>query len=201
MPREPVLRSRAVVHEPIPPGEAPRRGAEPNRSGQPLRDPAKRVGHRCGPHRGSGRDRGVVREETELEIHVRRASGTPVDDQDAIFVRMDVQIFGVKNNADVRKAERFFKERRVKIHFMDFKQRNPSKGELRRFFQKFGEQQLIDRASKRFRALGLNTAYYGEDRWIEIACDEPMMLRQPLVRSGNHLSVGPSEAEWREWVG
>ena len=32
---------------------------------------------------------------------------------------MEVQIFGVKKHADVRKAERFFKERRIKTHFMD----------------------------------------------------------------------------------
>ena len=63
---------------------------------------------------------------------------------------MDVQIFGVNNNNDVRKAQRFFKERRANVHFMDFKQRSPSKGELRRFFQKFGEEQLIDRDAKRF---------------------------------------------------
>lgn len=113
---------------------------------------------------------------------------------------MDVQIFGVKNNADVRKAERFFKERRIKIHFMDFKQRNPSKGELQRFFQKFGEEELIDRDSKRFTNLGLHTAYYGDDRWLEIASDEPLILRQPLVRSGNNLSVGAAEEQWKEWV-
>lgn len=113
---------------------------------------------------------------------------------------MDVQIFGVKNNADVRKAERFFKERRINVHFMDFKQRNPSVGELRRFFQKFGEEALIDRESKRFKALGLQTAYYGDERWLEIASEEPMILRQPLVRSGNHLSVGLAEDEWGEWV-
>jgi arsenate reductase-like glutaredoxin family protein len=52
---------------------------------------------------------------------------------------MEVQIFGVKNNADVRKAERFFKERRITTHFVDFKQRSPSRGELQRFFQRFGE--------------------------------------------------------------
>ena len=34
---------------------------------------------------------------------------------------MDVQIFGVKKDADTRKALRFFKERRIKIHFVDFK--------------------------------------------------------------------------------
>ena len=114
---------------------------------------------------------------------------------------MEVQIFGIKNDANVRKAERFFKERRIRIHFMDFKQRNPSKGELRRFFQKFDEEKLIDRNAKRFKTLGLQTAYYSDDRWLDIACEEPMILRQPLVRSGNLLSVGAAEEEWRGWVG
>lgn len=113
---------------------------------------------------------------------------------------MQVQIFGVRNNHDVRKAERFFKERRITVHFMDFKQRNPSEGELRRFFQKFGEEELIDRDAKRFKALGLQTAYYGDDRWLEIACDEPLILKQPLVRSGKNLSVGLAEDEWQAWV-
>ena len=115
-------------------------------------------------------------------------------------VAMDVQIFGVKNDADVRKAERFFKERRIKIHFVDFKQRTPSKGELRRFFDKFGEERLIDRSSKRFHTLGLQTAYYGNDRWLDLACEEPLILRQPLVRMGPLLSVGHAEDEWRTWV-
>lgn len=113
---------------------------------------------------------------------------------------MEVQIFGVRNNADVRKAERFFKERRIRMHFMDFKQRAPSEGELRRFFQKFGEAKLIDRQSRRFMALGLQAAYYGDERWLEIACEEPLILRQPLVRAGNRLSVGLVEYEWKEWV-
>lgn len=113
---------------------------------------------------------------------------------------MPVQIFGVRNDADVRKAERFFKERRIEVHFVDFKQRAPSRGELRRFFDRFGEERLIDRTAKRFRSLGLQTAFYGDDRWLEIACEEPMILRQPLVRNGNRLTVGHAEDEWKEWV-
>ena len=81
---------------------------------------------------------------------------------------MEVQIFGVKNDADTRKALRFFKERRVKVNFVDLKQRDPSPGELRRFFQRFGEDRLIDRSAKRFRTLGLGSAHYGEERWLEI---------------------------------
>jgi len=113
---------------------------------------------------------------------------------------MDVQIFGVQNDADTRKALRFFKERRVKVHFMDFKQRNPSKGELKRFFDRFGEEKIVDRDSKRFETLGLRSAYYGNDRWLEIACDEPLILRMPLVRCANRLTVGHDEDSWKEWV-
>ena len=113
---------------------------------------------------------------------------------------MDVQIFGVKNDADTRKALRFFKERRVKVHFMDFKERSPSMGELRRFFQKFGEARLVDRGAKRFEALGLRAAYYRDERWMEIACEEPLILRMPLVRRGNDLSVGFDEQTWKGWL-
>lgn len=113
---------------------------------------------------------------------------------------MDVQIFGVKNDADTRKALRFFKERRIKVHFVDFKVRGPSKGELRRFSDKYGMDALVDRDAKRFQELGLQTAYYGVDRWIEIAMDEPRILHLPLVRRGQDLTVGYDQAEWKRWL-
>ena len=114
---------------------------------------------------------------------------------------MNIQIFGVKNDADTRKALRFFRERRVNVHFNDFKVRAPSKGELRRFSQKFGIDALIDRDSKRFASLGLTAAHYGEDRWLEIASDEPLILHMPLVRCDGEVTVGHAESEWREWTG
>ncbi len=113
---------------------------------------------------------------------------------------MDVQIFGVKNHADTRKALRFFKERRIQVHFVDFKNRSPSRGELKRFAQKLGVDVLVDRSSKRFAALGLQTAYYGEERWLEILSEEPLCLRMPLARCGKQVSVGHAEDTWKEWV-
>ena len=113
---------------------------------------------------------------------------------------MDVQIFGVKNDADTRKALRFFKERRVRVHFVDLKTRSPSKGELRRFVDKHGVDAVIDRDARRFQALGLQAAYYGPDRWIEIAVDEPLILRKPLVRRGQDVTVGHDDTEWKRWL-
>jgi arsenate reductase-like glutaredoxin family protein len=113
---------------------------------------------------------------------------------------MEVQIFGVQKSADTRKALRFFKERRVKVHFVDLKVRAASTGELTRFVQKFGVESLLDRDSKRFRQLGLGTALYSDDRWLEKMADEPLLLRMPLVRQKNRLTVGLAEEEWRGWL-
>lgn len=113
---------------------------------------------------------------------------------------MDVQVFGVKNDADTRKALRFFQERRVKVHFVDFKVRAPARGELRRFVQKFGIDAVLDRSSKRFKALGLQSAHYGEERWLEIAEAEPLILRIPLVRRQAQLTVGLAEESWKAWM-
>ena len=114
---------------------------------------------------------------------------------------MEVQIFGVKKDADTRKALRFFAERRVKTHFVDLQERAAALGELRRFSQKFGVDALINRDARRFAELGLGPARYGEDRWLQILADEPLLLRVPLTRFQHKVTVGLAEAEWKEWVG
>jgi arsenate reductase (glutaredoxin) len=114
---------------------------------------------------------------------------------------MDVQIFGIQKSADTRKALRFFKERRVNVHFVDLKVRAASKGELIRFVQKFGLETVLDRDSKRFRELGLGAAHYSDQAWLDRLADEPLLLRMPLVRFGKALTVGPAEKEWGGWVG
>ena len=113
---------------------------------------------------------------------------------------MEVQIFGIRNDADTRKALRFFSDRRVKTHFVDLKQRAASRGELRRFVERFGADSIIDRDSKRFRELGLASAYYGAERWLDILAEEPLVLKTPLVRWQGRLSAGVDEAAWKEWV-
>ena len=113
---------------------------------------------------------------------------------------MEVQIFGIKKNADTRKALRFFAERRVKTHFVDFIERSASIGELRRFVQRFGVTALIDRDSKRYHELGLAHSHYSDERWLAKLADEPMLLKMPLARSGNQLTIGLAEAEWSAWV-
>ena len=113
---------------------------------------------------------------------------------------MEVQIFGTKKSADTRKAMRFFSERRVRVHFVDLAERAAALGELKRFAQKFGVDALIDRSGKRFAELGLRSALYSEDRWLDQLALEPMLLRTPLVRCQNRLTIGIDEPAWKEWL-
>lgn len=113
---------------------------------------------------------------------------------------MQVQIFGTKKSAETRKALRFFAERRIQVHFVDLNERAASLGELKRFAQKFGVQALVDRESKRFRDLGLGHSHLSDERWLTKLADEPLILKTPLVRYENRLTVGDAEAEWKEWT-
>jgi len=112
---------------------------------------------------------------------------------------VEVQIFGVRKSAETRAALRFFAERRVKVHFVDLNERAASVGELRRFAQRFGIAELIDRESRRFAELGLRSAILSEDRWLEKLSIEPLLLRMPLVRTQQQLTIGAAPETWDAW--
>ena len=107
---------------------------------------------------------------------------------------MEVQVFGVRKSADTRAALRFFAERRIKVHFVDLNERAASLGELRRFADKFGLQSLLDHDSRRYADLGRPVAT------LERLSLEPLLLRMPLVRHQQQLTIGPAEATWKAWI-
>lgn len=113
---------------------------------------------------------------------------------------MEVQIFGHKKSAETRKALRYFAERRVKTHFVDLNERAAALGELKRFAQRFGVTALIDKDSRAYADLGLATARYSDDRWLEKLADEPMLLKVPLVRCQQQLTLGVDEPTWASWI-
>lgn len=112
----------------------------------------------------------------------------------------NVQIFGTKNCAGTRKAQRFFSERRIAVHFVDLRERAASVGEVRRFVQKLGIDAVLNRDAPRYRELGLHVALLSPERWIEKLALEPLLLQTPLVRCGSDLTVGAAPEIWQTWV-
>jgi arsenate reductase (glutaredoxin) len=110
---------------------------------------------------------------------------------------MSVQIFGVKNSSATRAAERFFKERRVTIHFVDLKKKPMAAGEIRRFVDHFGVGALLDSEGKAYLDAGLKYLKSSDSQLLEKIEREPNLLLLPLVRSANRLSIGHDEDAWK----
>ena len=79
-------------------------------------------------------------------------------------------------------------------------ERAASLGELKRFAQKFGVGALIDSDSVRFQDLGLRHARMSDETWLSRLAEEPMLLKVPLVRNGNQLTIGLDESTWKSWT-
>jgi arsenate reductase (glutaredoxin) len=110
---------------------------------------------------------------------------------------VNVQIFGVKNSPATRAAERFFKERRMPIQFVDLKQKPMAPGEIRRFIERFGLAGLLDSEGKAYTDAGLKYLRVSESEMLQRIEREPRLLRLPLVRAANRLSIGQDEESWK----
>lgn len=112
---------------------------------------------------------------------------------------MNVQIFGTPKSKATQKAIRFFKERGITPQVVDLNQREMSPGELRRFAEKFGLDELVDTASKSYRDAGLEYLRLDEAALAARLIGDPRLMVQPLIRAGHALGLGWDEAYWRAW--
>jgi arsenate reductase len=112
----------------------------------------------------------------------------------------EVQLFGRAKSKVTRKAQRFFKERRVPFHYVDVDVRAPSPGELRRWVQRFGVEHLLDPESRTYVDQGLRYVSASDDDWITRIIRDPTILRLPLARYGTDLAVGDDPAAWRRFA-
>ena len=112
-----------------------------------------------------------------------------------------VQIFGIKGSHETRAAERFFKERQVPVHFVDLAQKPMSPGEIKRFVERFGLPGLLDAEGKAYADAGLKYLKLSDAELAGKLERQPKLLKLPLVRSGNRLSVGRDENAWAGMLG
>ncbi len=112
---------------------------------------------------------------------------------------MNIQIFGKKKCFDTQKAERFFKERRIKFQSIDMVSKGMSKGELDSVIRAVGLRNLIDTESPLYKAKNV-------DRMTtpalitEILLENPKLIKTPVVRNGQKATVGFVPEIWEGWM-
>lgn len=111
---------------------------------------------------------------------------------------MNIQIFGVKKCFDTKKAERYFKERRIKYQFIDLKEKTLSKGELQSVKAAVGLVNLINKDSKDYTRLNLQHIVNDSVK-EEILLNNPELYKTPIVRNGRQATVGYQPDVWKAW--
>lgn len=110
---------------------------------------------------------------------------------------MNIQIFGKAKSFDTKKAERYFKERRIKFQSIDVARYGMSKGELASVKAAVGGlDTLIDEKAKEavlLKYLAQESAK--EEKLLE----NPSLFKTPIVRNGKQATVGYCPDVWKTW--
>jgi arsenate reductase-like glutaredoxin family protein len=109
---------------------------------------------------------------------------------------MNIQIFGSKKSNDSKKAERWFKERRIKYQYIDVLKYGMSKGELTSVKNAVGLEAMADPEDQDyplFQYLASN------DAKLEKLFEVPYLLKTPIVRNGKQATVGYCPEIWKDW--
>jgi arsenate reductase (glutaredoxin) len=109
---------------------------------------------------------------------------------------MNIQIFGTLKCQETRKAQRYFKERRIPFQFIDLAERGLSKGELNSVKASVGVDDLIDRGGKEYARRNLKYLVHNVE---EELLNDPLLFKTPIVRNGNKVTIGYMPDVWRGW--
>lgn len=109
---------------------------------------------------------------------------------------MNIQIFGKSKCFDTKKAERYFKERRVKFQSIDLLKYGISKGELQSVKNAVGLEALVNWDSP--DAALLKYLAYDADKFEKLL-EDPRLLNTPIVRNGKQATVGYQPDVWKNW--
>jgi arsenate reductase len=112
----------------------------------------------------------------------------------------NIQVFGMDDSAASRNALRFFRERRIVVHYVDLRKKPIARAELQRFVDRLGAASLLDTGSRAYREQGL--AYLSTDTAgiVTRLLGDAKLLNLPLVRYGDEVTVGKAETTWKAWL-
>ena len=112
---------------------------------------------------------------------------------------MNIQLYVSKKNFDVQKAERYFKERRIKVQVMDLKKHKLGERELQVMAKDVGLSGLIDREDK--KVIEHPAAHCSLDSALrDYIIEYPWLLKRPIVRNGNKSTIGCDHDVWDAWA-
>ena len=110
---------------------------------------------------------------------------------------MNIQIFGTSKSFDTKKAERWFRERRIRFQSVDVKRYGLSRGELKSVCQAVGLEAMVN---PKHPDAPLISYLASEQAKLDKLFEDPSLLNVPIVRNGKQAAVGYCPEIWETWT-
>lgn len=110
---------------------------------------------------------------------------------------MNIQIYGAKKCFDTKKAERYFKERKIPYQFIDLPQFGMAKAVFEAAKKQIAVEDMIDRKAKAYQSLYMD--YIDEAKREPTLFENPALFRTPIVRNGKAFTLGYCPEIWKTW--
>ncbi len=117
-----------------------------------------------------------------------------------------IQIFGTSKSFDTKKAQMWFKERRISFQFVDLKEKEMSRGEFDSVLDCLAKvegsrdgavEALIDSKSKDYASIAYLDDSEKEDKLFE---NQLKLMKQPVCRNGKTAATaGLAPKIWESW--
>ncbi len=111
---------------------------------------------------------------------------------------MNIQIFGANKCFDTKKAERYFKERKIKYQYVDIRKYGLSKGEFESVRSAVGLREMIDTTAPEYKTLNMQNLGVGNVA-AEVLFKNPKLYNTPVVRNGRKATIGYQPDVWKDW--
>ena len=109
---------------------------------------------------------------------------------------MNIQVWGKQKCFDTKKAERYFKERRIKYQYIDVLRYGMSRGELNSVKSAVGLEAMIDKSDE---DSPLVQYLASDEAKLDKLYEDAYLIKTPIVRNGKQATVGYCPEIWKTW--
>ncbi len=103
-----------------------------------------------------------------------------------------------------KKAKKWLEEHKVDFEDRDIREKNPAEEELKTWYEKSGLplKRFFNTSGLLYKSMNLKDRLpdMSEEEQLKLLATDGMLVKRPLLISGDRVCVGFKEAEWEELI-
>jgi len=109
-----------------------------------------------------------------------------------------VKIYGIPNCTSVKKALDFVKQSGVEFEFVDFKKTKPTLAQVEAWAKAVTIDRLFNTKGTKYKSSGLDYKSMSESEKLAALCEEPTMIKRPVIEHNDKVIVGFDEESYKK---